>query len=76
MSNCTSTHTSTHTSFQTQSSTAGYYGVYAFESVTTLIKSSGTGFPTAIPASYTALVGEKDVTGQVRLQYYNNTTAY
>lgn len=53
-----------------QGSTCGYFGIYDLSSVTGLLtaaKSAGTWFPTRIPAVYTALQGERDITAQIML---------
>lgn len=47
-----------------QTSTAGYYGIYDFTGVTDLLAS---GMPTSIPATYTNLQGEVDITSQIML---------
>lgn len=52
-----------------QGSTAGYFGIYDFDGVTDLLNELGASgeFPSAIPANYTVLQGETDVTPQVML---------
>merc|ERR1719197_345476 len=50
-----------------QSSTAGHFGIYDFTGVTALLNSAGGGFPTKVPATYTLLQGEQDITGQIQL---------
>mgnify|MGYP003684246873 CR=1 FL=1 len=47
-----------------QGSTAGHFGIYAFEGITSLLNS---GMPSKIPASYTLLQGEQDITSQIQL---------
>lgn len=60
-----------------QGSTAGYFGIYDFTGVTALL--DGDGFPSMIPAVYTCLQGETDITAQVELggkgQYANGANA-
>merc|ERR1719197_1922957 len=57
-----------------QSSTCGYFGIYDLAGVTALLttaKTAGEGggswFPPSIPAVYTNLQGERDITAQVEL---------
>ena len=45
-----------------QSSTAGYFGIYDLTGI-----DLSSGLPTSIPASYTNLQGEVDVTSQIML---------
>ena len=45
-----------------QGSTAGYFGIYDFEGI-----DLSAGFPATIPATYTNLQGELDITSQIEL---------
>jgi hypothetical protein len=47
-----------------QGSTAGHFGIYSVEGITSLLDS---GIPTKIPATYTLLQGEQDITAQIML---------
>merc|ERR1719197_761825 len=47
-----------------QTSTAGYYGIYDFSGIAGMLDS---GLPTSIPATYTNLQGEVDITSQIML---------
>lgn len=63
---CTPSPTGEHAYYQ--GSTAGYIGHYAFPTLgDDLDKLSGAAFPKSIGATYTMLVGEQDVTGQISL---------
>lgn len=50
-----------------QGSTAGYFGIYSFDNVTSLLNELEGDFPAAIPATYTVLQGETDITAQIML---------
>eukprot|EP00406_Dinophysis_acuminata_P007158 CAMPEP_0179231102 /NCGR_PEP_ID=MMETSP0797-20121207/11171_1 /TAXON_ID=47934 /ORGANISM="Dinophysis acuminata, Strain DAEP01" /LENGTH=764 /DNA_ID=CAMNT_0020938181 /DNA_START=98 /DNA_END=2392 /DNA_ORIENTATION=+ len=51
-----------------QSSTAGHFGIYDFTGVAGLLSGlSGSSFPSKIPATYTLLQGEQDITAQIAL---------
>jgi hypothetical protein len=53
-----------------QSSTCGYFGIYDLTGVLPLLTAAmadGSYFPTRIPAVYTALQGETDITAQIQL---------
>lgn len=47
-----------------QGSTAGHMGIYSVEGITSLLNS---GMPTKIPATFTLLQGEQDITSQIML---------
>ena len=53
-----------------QGSTCGYFGIYDLSGVTAFLQqahAAGTHFPTSIPATYTALQGERDIRSQIQL---------
>ena len=50
-----------------QSSTAGYFGIFDLTGVTSLLSAANGGFPSKVPAVYTCLQGEKDITAQIKL---------
>lgn len=48
-----------------QSSTAGYFGIYSFPALPSLL--AGGSLPASIPATYTCLQPEKDITSMIEL---------
>eukprot|EP00628_Pelagophyceae_sp_CCMP2097_P038960 CAMPEP_0184243318 /NCGR_PEP_ID=MMETSP0977-20130417/156_1 /TAXON_ID=483370 /ORGANISM="non described non described, Strain CCMP2097" /LENGTH=857 /DNA_ID=CAMNT_0026548577 /DNA_START=90 /DNA_END=2663 /DNA_ORIENTATION=- len=50
-----------------QGSTAGYFGIYDFTGITAILDAAAGAFPTMVPATYTMLEGERDITAQINL---------
>ena len=50
-----------------QGSTAGWIGIYDFSGVKELLDAADGAFPDKVPASYTLLQGEQDITAQIEL---------